>query len=368
VFYPETVRAFTVQERGRVMTTGEALAMRDGAGLRLATGMQVTMDVGGEDKVLVRWVPRTEKLRAPRVFQRPSNGGVTTGFLSIVVHLAILVFVGLVVIDEKKGEADINVGRFATISTKELELEPPPPPPPEAPTADVPPTVEELPSTPTRMVVKGKTSVAVKASNDRPAAPTAASQKILSALGGTSSALSAISVTNLDALSSSAGEFKVSGSVGKAPGDTLRVAAAGSGSTDIDTKSASELGNKMTKVQAQTGGAVRARVTASVQAVRGEGHLDRSEIQKVVNAHLYQVQGCYERQLAKDPSLSGKISYEWVVDGGGGVSNVRIGRSSVHSVEVTSCIQSAIAGWKFPSPVGGSVTVTYPFAFSSLGG
>jgi hypothetical protein len=50
------------------------------------------------------------------------------------------------------------------------------------------------------------------------------------------------------------------------------------------------------------------------------------------------------------------------------VSNVRIGRSSVHSTEVTTCIQTAIQGWHFPAPQGGSVTVTYPFAFSSLGG
>ncbi len=197
-------------------------------------------------------------------------------------------------------------------------------------------------------------------------------RKILSALGGAPSAISvdAISVTNLDALPVAAGGFKVSGAVGKAPGDTLRVGVPGVGGRDVDTKTTSELGgSSLGKVAARgEGGAVRARVSAAPQAVRGEGHLDRGEIQKVVNAHLYQVQGCYERQLARDPSLSGKISFEWVIDLSGGVSSVRIGRSTIHSVEVTTCIQTAIQGWKFPPPQGGTVTVTYPFAFSALGG
>jgi hypothetical protein len=199
--------------------------------------------------------------------------------------------------------------------------------------------------------------------------PTQSTQKILSALGGVASPLNAISVSNLDALPVAAGAgFKVSGAVGKAPGDTLRVVT--TGGTDPDMKSASELGgNDLGKIQAHVGtGVVRARVTAVPQGIRGEGTLDRGEIQKVVNAHLYQIQGCYERQLAKDPSLSGKVFLDWVIGTSGGVSSVRIGRSTIRSVETVTCIQSAIQSWKFPQPQGGSVTVTYPFAFSSFGG
>lgn len=370
VFYPEAVRSFSMQERGRALTSAEALAMRQGNSVRVVTGMQVGMDLAGDDKMFVRWVSQTEAVRAPRVFQRPSKDGMTSGAVSLAVHLGIMAFVGLVLLGEKKGESDINAGRFATVDLKELELEPPPPKPPDPPKApDAPPMVDNSPR-PLEHVKSTPTPVNTKSSSPEPGPPqpTAASQKILSALGATSSSVSAISVTNLDALPVGAGDFKVSGAVGKAPGDTLRVASPGSGSVDVNTKSATELGAGLAKVQAHTGGVVRARVTTAVSAVRGEGHLDRSEIQKVVNAHLFQVQGCYERQLAKDPSISGKISYEWVVDPSGGVSSVRIGRSTIHSVEVTTCIQSAIAGWKFPQPQGGSVTVTYPFAFSSLGG
>jgi hypothetical protein len=101
--------------------------------------------------------------------------------------------------------------------------------------------------------------------------------------------------------------------------------------------------------------------------VSGEGHLDRGAIQRVVNSHLYQVQGCYERQLAANPNLAGKATFQWTINTSGGVSGVRIAGSSIASVEVMSCIQGAIRGWSFPKPEGGSVTVTYPFAFTTFG-
>jgi FHA domain len=375
--FPEACGTLTIRQGGRVLTTAELLATKDGTKQRLIAGMQARVDLGDDDGFLIQWVPRATDVPVPPMSLKPTRDGMTTGGLSIAVHLAVALFIAFVVIGDKDpADSDINAGRFATISQKELELEPPPPPPPPdtaAPVADVAPTMEIPSKHDPRMkipVTKGAHNSAPSAQSAQTAQSTASTNKILSALGGAPSAASAISVTNLDALPAGAGDFKVSGAVGKAPGDSLRVAAAGASGGDVTTKSASEVGaNNMGKVQAQTsGGVVRARVTSAAPASRGEGHLDRGEIQKVVNAHLYQVQGCYERQLAKDPSLGGKISYEWDVGATGGVSNVRVGRSTVHSTEVTTCIQSAIQGWKFPAPQGGSVTVTYPFAFSSLGG
>jgi hypothetical protein len=376
--YPAACRGLTVRQGDREVSPAKLGAKGPGDKMPFLAGMQANIELQEDDRVLIQWVPKAYAVDIPPLQLRPSKDGMTSGGFSLAVHIAAAMFIGLVVLgDSDRVDADINAGRFATISTKELELEPPPPPPPppqEAPTVDNAPTIE-VPVNPHDLSPKSKTKVPVNAhaSDNAPPSntPTASTQKILSSLGGASSSVSAISVTNLDALPSGVGgDFKVSGAVGKAPGDTLRIAAAGSGGKDVDTKTASELGaNKMGRVQGQTsGGAVRARVTTAPNAVRGEGHLDRGEIQKVVNAHLYQIQGCYERQLAKDPSLSGKISFEWDVGLTGGVSNVRVGRSSIHSVEVTTCIQAAIQGWHFPAPQGGTVTVTYPFAFSALGG
>jgi len=359
-----------VRVGGRALTPSEVLRISDGSKLRVSPTMQVTVDLSGNEKALFQWVVQAPALPPPRVSLRPSPEHARTGAMSLAVHLATFVVLGLFVLGDKKGQLDINEGRFAIIDTKELELEPPSAPPPSE-AAPVAPTMPTRPDP----NVRSKTQPTVKtpASSTQESAsssntPTPSTQRLLSALGGAPSPLSAISVSNLDALPVAAGGgFKVSSAVGKAPGDMLRVATIGG--SDPDTKSAAELGaNDLGKVQARVGtGVVRARVTAVPQGIRGEGTLDRGEIQKVVNAHLYQVQGCYERQLAKDPTLSGKIFFDWVVSTSGGVSSVRIGRSTIHSVETVTCIQSAIQGWKFPPPQGGSVTVTYPFAFSSLG-
>ncbi len=364
-------RVAAVREGGRTLTDAEVLSKHDGVNMRVTRGMMVSVHVEGGDELLIHWVPRAAALQAPRLSLRPSAAHARTGALSVALHLVLLAFIGLVLIGEKKADVELNAGRFARVDVRELELEPPPPAPPPAPelqpTADAPsaPTapVKPEPASRSRLpLVKGARASARDAS---PASQ--ATQRILSALGGVPASTGAISISNLDALPVGAGDFKVSGALGKAPGDTLRVAAGGG--SEPETKSASELGgSSLGKLQARGSGSVRARVTASPQAIRGEGTLDRAEIQKVVNAHLYQIQGCYERQLARDPSLSGKIFFDWVVGLSGAVSSVRVGRSTIQSVEVTTCIQSVIQGWKFPSPQGGTVTVTYPFAFSSFGG
>jgi hypothetical protein len=221
--------------------------------------------------------------------------------------------------------------------------------------------MQEMPRSHSMKPVKGAKGQPAPSSGQ----PSAAASKILSALGGVAgpATVNVETISNLDAVPHGNAGFKVSGVVGKAPGDTLRVGAGG-GDAQITPQSANELGS-VGKVHAQsTGdGVVRARVTTAPPAMQGEGHLDRGEIQRVINGHIYQVQGCYERQLMKDPSLSGKVSFQWLITPSGAVSNVRVGQSSLRSVEATSCIQGAIAGWKFPQPQGGSVTVTYPFSF-----
>lgn len=339
---------------------------------RLAAGTQVLIDLGSGEGLLVHMVPRAPALAPPRTSLKPSFDGVAPPALSAGLHVLISLLIGLVILGGKVESAeDVNAGRFATIDMKEIELEPPPPKPPEPdppPTADLPTTPE--PPTPMQNLPHSHAPKNAKAPRGAQAAaggqPSASAQKILSALGaaaGPSSALNAAAITNLDAVPHGTGGFKVSGVVGKAPGDTLRVSAGG-GDGVVNTKSASEIGNSVGRVTAHGGdGTVRGRVTTAPPAIQGEGHLDRGEIQRVINGHIYQVQGCYERQLMKDPSLSGKVSFQWLITPSGAVSGVRIGQSTLRSVEATTCIQSAIAGWKFPQPQGGSVTVTYPFSF-----
>jgi outer membrane biosynthesis protein TonB len=94
--------------------------------------------------------------------------------------------------------------------------------------------------------------------------------------------------------------------------------------------------------------------------------LDRSEIQRIVNLHIGEVQQCYERELLKHAGLSGKIRIEWVIRANGTVKSTRQAYSSLDSPTVARCIMAAIRSWRFRGSACGEVTVAYPFIFESL--
>ena len=173
-------------------------------------------------------------------------------------------------------------------------------------------------------------------------------------------------------------EFEMAGDplLAERPGHDFMGVLAGLPSQDLDlggrggivaTMSGEEVAGKGSGVAKLTGGqhhgGVRGKVTKMSSALKVQGNLSRDEITRVVNEHIYQIQACYERALMSKPGLAGKIVFDWTVNLKGRVSGVRVRSSSLGSPEVATCISSLIRGWKFTSPVGGDVIVTYPFLF-----
>jgi outer membrane biosynthesis protein TonB len=359
---------FSVKENDRPLRSESQSTLDGGGAIPIVPGTRLQIALGDGEGLLVHVVSCEPALSVHRPSLKTQGPSLAMGAASAVTHVAVLAIVGLALLGGKTADAeDINAGRFATISLKDVEIEPPPPPPPEDPPV---PTETPIPSpTPERRAQHQPTTSGAPASPaaraERDPAPSASALKLLKALGSPSaSGPQPIALASLDAMPHARSGFKVSDVVGKAPGDTLRATSLVA-DAQVNTKSAAEVGADVGRVHAKTGDSVRARVTAAPQAIGGEGHLDRGEIQRVVNAHLFQVQGCYERQLMKDPSLGGKATFQWVIGTSGSTGGVRVAQSSIHSVEVLTCIQTAIQRWTFPAPEGGSVTVTYPFAFTS---
>ena len=187
---------------------------------------------------------------------------------------------------------------------------------------------------------------------------------------GPASAVAAVS--NLSAARApGGGGFRVSGLIGKLPTSSLSVGGGGGGPV---TKGGLALlrggaggagrlaGGKGTR---KVGGLVSRQPKAMKQ--KGQGSLDRDEIQKVINKGISQIQRCYERELLRTPGLSGKVQVEWTVAMSGSVKSVRQSFSSINSTPVVSCIMGKIKTWKFPRPRGGEVVVTYPFIFKPVG-
>ena len=103
------------------------------------------------------------------------------------------------------------------------------------------------------------------------------------------------------------------------------------------------------------------------EAPEVDGSLDSESIARVVRSRMRMVQDCYERELKRDPSLTGKIEIEFTIGEDGAVAEARVATNKMGSDEVAQCIVSRIQRWRFPKPQGGSVTVNFPFIFAPAG-
>ncbi|RKH36647.1 AgmX/PglI C-terminal domain-containing protein, partial [Corallococcus llansteffanensis] len=113
------------------------------------------------------------------------------------------------------------------------------------------------------------------------------------------------------------------------------------------------------------GGTVTRATARSISSTQGT--VDREAVAKVINSHLNEVHGCYERALLKDPGLAGKVVLEWSIGLNGRVASAKTKSSTLRNASVEACILSSLKGWQFPTPKGGLVIITYPFLFNSVG-
>lgn len=185
-------------------------------------------------------------------------------------------------------------------------------------------------------------------------------------------------VTNLDAVSStrgSEGNFKVNGIVGKLGSAKIEIPKSGGivstkGSTQV-LRSAGAGGKgrvaaleKGNTGQKQVMGMVTAKLTRTVSI---RGGMSRDAVKRVIDQHLDEVSYCYENALLSNPSIMGKVVFEWKILLSGKVGEVNIKSSSINSRDIHSCIKSAIKTWQFPKPRGNEVIVSYPFIFDIVG-
>ena len=95
------------------------------------------------------------------------------------------------------------------------------------------------------------------------------------------------------------------------------------------------------------------------------GALDRRLIDEVIKRHINQVRYCYQRELAKNPALGGKIVVKFTIAPDGSVRQANVKSSSMNSAPVQNCIVGRFMRMQFPEPKGGGIViVSYPFLFS----
>lgn len=115
-----------------------------------------------------------------------------------------------------------------------------------------------------------------------------------------------------------------------------------------------------TAASAPTSAPAKVRVSKPILPT---GSLSRADIMQVVRRNLRAVRSCYERELAKQPTLSGRLLVSMVVQEDGSVREAVVEHSSFNQPQLDACVVKRISAWRFPRPRGGLVVIKYPFVF-----
>lgn len=88
-----------------------------------------------------------------------------------------------------------------------------------------------------------------------------------------------------------------------------------------------------------------------------------ANFQSIVRGRAQAAQRCYEKALAQQDSLQGKLNVNLCVGVGGGVCSASIGSDSLGSPLVSQCVLNIFRATTFPSPKNGCVDAQVPLNF-----
>jgi outer membrane biosynthesis protein TonB len=93
-----------------------------------------------------------------------------------------------------------------------------------------------------------------------------------------------------------------------------------------------------------------------MQIDRTEG-LTRKQVMEVVNKHIGKIQQCYEKSLLLDPSIAGRVEYEWEITPSGSVKWAKVKSSQVKGgSSLNKCVVAVFKSMKFPKAKNGEAT------------
>lgn len=96
------------------------------------------------------------------------------------------------------------------------------------------------------------------------------------------------------------------------------------------------------------------------------GAVEKSEIDLQITKKLSNIKMCYEKELDKNPNLSGKIVINFVISAAGAVSSSKVQKTTMGNTTVESCVADQIKKIRFSAPKGGGIViVNYPIVFDS---
>lgn len=107
---------------------------------------------------------------------------------------------------------------------------------------------------------------------------------------------------------------------------------------------------------------VTGRIRGGESRTAGSGRVDQAQLNRYLNRQNTRLQQCYNRELASNPSLAGRIQIEFTIEAGGSVSDASIRNNELND-SVANCILREVRRWRPGEVDGGSVTVRRTYLF-----
>ncbi len=95
------------------------------------------------------------------------------------------------------------------------------------------------------------------------------------------------------------------------------------------------------------------------------GRLAPEIVRRVVRQSYGRLRQCYLHVLQASPGAEGRVTVRFLIGSDGAVSAVQVTENTTGVASLGACVAAAFRSMSFPSPDGGSVTVTYPFVFNA---
>jgi serine/threonine-protein kinase len=87
-------------------------------------------------------------------------------------------------------------------------------------------------------------------------------------------------------------------------------------------------------------------------------------IQKVMRERFDAFRGCYEKALAKNPKIAGKVTLEYDIAPDGTPYDVRLAGASVPDPVFQDCLVDEVSKLRFAAPLDGHMRIVYPIDFA----
>jgi hypothetical protein len=109
-----------------------------------------------------------------------------------------------------------------------------------------------------------------------------------------------------------------------------------------------------------------APISVKDAALDVQGSLEKDVVRRALRRAFSQFRSCYERQLAINPNLAGRVTVQGLITPNGQVANTNVAENSAGDAQLADCVAARIKTLTFPKPPEGVVMFRQSLLFQRL--